>query len=100
MSFLLKSIGVNINTSPVLDLRTKGGSNIIGDRSFSKYPKIVSKIGDYCIEYFRENSIGCVMKHIPGHGLAKVDSHHYTPIINKSLIYFGNDKRYPTQQSY
>ena len=36
------SIGVNINTSPVLDLRIKGSSNIIGDRSFSRNPKIVS----------------------------------------------------------
>ena len=51
-SYLLKSIGVNINTVPVLDLRVEGASNIIGDRSFSKDPKIVSKIGDYCIQYF------------------------------------------------
>ena len=49
-SYLLKSIGVNINTVPVLDLRIKGSSNIIGDRSFSSNPKIVSKIGDYCIK--------------------------------------------------
>ena len=84
-SYLLKSIGVNINTVPVLDLRVKGSSNIIGDRSFSKNPKIVSKIGDYCIEYFRNNGIGTVIKHIPGHGLAKVDSHHFTPVINKRL---------------
>tara|TARA_B100001057_G_scaffold64840_1_gene58584 strand:+ start:289 stop:1236 length:948 start_codon:yes stop_codon:yes gene_type:complete len=82
-SHLLKSIGVNINTSPVLDLRVSGASSIIGDRSFSKNPKIVSKIGDYCIKYFHENGIGTVMKHIPGHGLAKVDSHYFTPIINK-----------------
>ena len=72
-SYLLKSIGANINTSPVLDLKNKGASNIIGDRSFSKDPKIVSKIGDYCIDYFHENGIGTVIKHIPGHGLAKVD---------------------------
>ena len=84
-SYLLKSIGVNINTVPVLDLRVKGSSNIIGDRSFSKNPKIVSKIGDYCIQYFKNNGIGTVIKHIPGHGLAKVDSHHFTPVINKRL---------------
>ena len=41
-SYLLKLIGVNINTAPVLDLRLKGSSNIIVDRSFSKNPKIVS----------------------------------------------------------
>ena len=78
-SFLLKSIGVNINTLPVLDLRVKGSSSIIGDRSFSKDPKIVSQIGDICINNFHSNNIGTVIKHIPGHGLAKVDSHELTP---------------------
>jgi len=86
-SYLLKLIGVNLNTSPVLDLRVKGASNIIGDRSFSKDPKIVSKIGDYCINFFHKNKIGTVIKHIPGHGLASVDSHNFTPLINKDNKY-------------
>ena len=84
-SHLLKLIGANINTLPVLDLRVKGASNIIGDRSFSKNVNTVSKMGDLCIELFKENSIGTVIKHIPGHGLAKVDSHNFTPIVNKSI---------------
>ena len=86
-SFLLKSIGANINTLPVLDLRSKGSSSIIADRSFSKDPKIVSKIGDICINSFHLNNIGTVIKHIPGHGLAKVDSHKLTPLVNKNLKY-------------
>ena len=86
-SYLLRSIGANINTAPVLDLRINGASNVIGDRSFSADPKIVSRIGDYCIEYYHENGIGTVIKHIPGHGLAKVDSHNFTPIINKKINY-------------
>ena len=86
-SYLLRSIGANINTSPVLDLRVKGASNIIGDRSFSADPKIVSKIGNHCIQYYHENGIGTVIKHIPGHGLAKVDSHKFTPIISKKKNY-------------
>ena len=86
-SFLLKSIGANINTLPVLDLRSKGSSSIIADRSFSKDPKIVSKIGDICINNFHLNKIGTVIKHIPGHGLAKVDSHKLTPLVNKNLKY-------------
>ncbi len=86
-SHLLKSLGININTVPVLDLRIKGASNIIGDRSFSNNPKIVSKLGDICIQYFKENRIGTVIKHIPGHGLAKVDSHKFTPFVNKKLSY-------------
>ena len=84
-SYLLSQLGININTVPVLDLRYKSGSNIISDRSFSKNPRVVSKIGDICIKNFKQNSIGTVIKHIPGHGLAKVDSHYFTPTINKSL---------------
>ena len=84
-SHLLKLIGANINTLPVLDLRVKGASNIIGDRSFSSNVSTVSKMGDLCIKLFKENSIGTVIKHIPGHGLAKVDSHNFTPIVNKSI---------------
>ncbi len=88
-SYLLKLLGVNINTIPVLDLRVKGASKIIGDRSFSKDPKIISKIGDYCIQYLHENGIGSIIKHIPGHGLAKVDSHYFTPIIEKNEKYLS-----------
>ena len=86
-SLLLKLIGANINTLPVLDIRSKGSSSIIGDRSFSKNPKIVSKIGDICIKLFHSQKIGTVIKHIPGHGLAKVDSHKLTPSVKKNLKY-------------
>jgi len=85
----LKLIGVNLNTVPVLDLRLKGSSSIIGDRSFSHDPKVVSRIGDICIENFHKNKIGTIMKHIPGHGLAKVDSHKLTPTIKQNLKYLS-----------
>ena len=85
----LKLIGVNLNTIPVLDLRLKGSSSIIGDRSFSHDPKVVSRIGDICIENFHKNKIGTIMKHIPGHGLAKVDSHKLTPTIKQNLKYLS-----------
>ncbi len=90
-SFILSSLGININTVPVLDLRYKGSSKIIGNRAFSKNPTVVSNIGEICIKSFRDNSIGTVIKHIPGHGLAKVDSHCFTPTINKSLSFLKNN---------
>ncbi len=94
-SYLLKQIGVNINTLPVLDLRIKGSSNIIGDRSFSENKEIVSKVGDICIDLFNQNSIGTVIKHIPGHGLAKVDSHNFTPVVDKSINYLIKNDFFP-----
>jgi len=83
--YLMHKIGVNINTVPILDVRHKKSHNIIGDRSFSTNPKIVSKVGDFCIKEFHKNNIGTVIKHIPGHGLAKVDSHKATPLIKDKL---------------
>ena len=94
-SYLLKLIGVNINTVPVLDLRVKGSSNVIGDRSYSQNKNTVSKMGSLCIKLFHENSIGTIIKHIPGHGLAKVDSHNFTPIVKKSLKYLNINDFYP-----
>jgi|TARA_B110000967_G_C18847249_1_gene542642 beta-N-acetylhexosaminidase len=90
-SHLLRLIGANINTLPVLDLRSNDASNVIGDRSFSNEVKIVSKIGNLCINYFHKNKIGTIIKHIPGHGLAKVDSHKQTPTIKKNLSYLNKN---------
>ena len=87
ISYLLRTLGINTNTVPVLDVRRLKSHNIIGDRSYSSNKKIVSKIGDICIEKFHKNRIATIMKHIPGHGLAKFDSHKKLPIINQKLDY-------------
>ena len=87
ISYLLRLLGININTVPVLDLRRNNGHNIIGDRSYSTKINVISKISDICINKFHNNRIGTVIKHIPGHGLSKVDSHINLPIINKNLSY-------------
>ena len=64
-------------------------------KCFSKNKNIVSKMGDLCIKLFHENSIGTVIKHIPGHGLAKVDSHNFTPTVKKSIKYLKKNDFYP-----
>ncbi len=87
ISYLLNLLGININTVPNLDLRRKLSHKIIGDRSFSSNRKVVSLIGDLCIKLFKDNGISCVIKHIPGHGLAKVDSHKSLPTVNKPMKY-------------
>jgi len=87
MSYVLNSIGANINTVPVLDLRRNFSSKIIGDRSYSYNKKIINNIGNICIDLFHQNRIGTVIKHIPGHGLAKKDTHFKLPYINNNLRY-------------
>ena len=86
VSSILKNLGININTVPVLDVRRKKSHNIIGSRSFSENPKIVSYLGNLCTELYKKNKIATVMKHIPGHGLSKFDSHHKTSIIKEKKI--------------
>ena len=94
ISYLLKTLGININSVPVLDIRRVKSHNIIGDRSYSSNKKIVSKIGDICIEKFHQNRIATIIKHIPGHGLAGSDSHKKLPIINHRIEYLiKNDFR-------
>ena len=86
---ILKKVGININTVPILDVRRKKAHNIIGNRSFSENPLHVSKLGSLCIDFYTKNKIATVIKHIPGHGLSKCDSHFKTPIIKankKELI--------------
>ena len=83
---ILKRVGININTVPVMDVRRKNSHNVIGNRSFSTDPTIVTKIGKLCINLYNKNKIATVIKHIPGHGLAKCDSHYNLPVIKTKKI--------------
>ena len=95
ISYLLREIGVNINTLPVLDIRRKNANLIISDRSFSNNPKIVKKIGSLFIAKLHKNKIATVIKHIPGHGLAKSDSHTSTPKVKNNLKYLIKNDFFP-----
>jgi len=87
----LLNFGININTSPVLDLHQKKTHKIIGNRSYSENPITVNKLGQACVKFYKENKIGTVIKHIPGHGKANTDSHAKLPVINETLKVLKND---------
>ena len=78
---ILKDIGININTVPVLDVLRKDTSKVIGARSFSNNSNAVKKLGIACITQYNFNKIGTVIKHIPGHGCASSDSHLKLPKV-------------------
>ena len=82
---ILRELGINVNTVPVLDVLRKNTNKIIGNRSFSTNPYIVKKLGQICIDQYKKNKIGTVIKHIPGHGCSKIDSHIKLPKIKLSL---------------
>ena len=81
LSKILLKIGININTTPVLDLLKKNTHKVIGDRSYSNNPQIVNELGKLCVNFYRKNKIATVIKHIPGHGGANLDSHFKLPKI-------------------
>ena len=80
---LLKDVGININTVPVLDLLYPDTNKIIGSRSYSKIPEVVNILGKFCVNEYKKRKIGTVIKHIPGHGSSLIDSHKQLPIITK-----------------
>ena len=89
VSEILKKTGININTAPVLDVYRSGSHKIIGNRAYSEDPNVVKNIGNICIKLFEKNKIATVIKHIPGHGLSKTDSHFDLPVVKskkKDLI--------------
>ena len=81
---LLKNIGFNINTIPVLDVLRRNSSKVIGSRSFSNKKEIVKILGDITVRECHKNKIISVIKHIPGHGCATKDSHYFLPKVNFS----------------
>jgi len=81
----LRNLGININTSPVLDLYESKAHKIIGNRSYSANPVIVNELGVLCTKIYKKNKIATVIKHIPGHGKANTDSHFTLPVVKTNL---------------
>tara|TARA_X000001036_G_scaffold439189_1_gene489414 strand:+ start:1347 stop:2291 length:945 start_codon:yes stop_codon:yes gene_type:complete len=80
----LKKIGVNINTIPVLDVLRNNTSKVLNNRIFSNKKEIIKKLGKITVKQCHSNKIITVIKHIPGHGCSRSDSHLYTPKVNLS----------------
>ncbi|WP_346913078.1 beta-N-acetylhexosaminidase [Clostridium sp.] len=81
----IKSLGVNLDFAPVLDVNSNPNNPVIGVRAFSDDPEIVKKMGTEVYKGLRSTGILGVGKHFPGHGDTDVDSHVGVPVINKSL---------------
>lgn len=77
MAQTMKSVGINFDFAPVLDVNVNPDNPIIGklDRSFSADPKVVSQDAYIFAKAFHANRIACSYKHFPGHGSSKTDTH-------------------------
>ena len=81
----LRKVGVTINCAPVLDVAEPGTHEVIGSRAYSSDPARVAEFGRVVCEAFKAGGVAPVVKHIPGHGRARVDSHLELPIVSASL---------------
>ena len=80
----LRSVGVHINFSPVLDVNSNPRNPIIGVRSFGSDPATVTKMGLALMNGFKAAGIIPIVKHFPGHGDTSLDSHYSVPVVNAS----------------
>ncbi|MCQ2588035.1 MAG: glycoside hydrolase family 3 protein [Treponema sp.] len=78
----IKSMGINMNFAPTIDLFSNHNSSIIGTRSFGDDPDKSGMLGIYYAEGSKAAGVIPTVKHFPGHGDTEVDSHGRLPVIN------------------
>ena len=81
LALMLNEVGVNVDCLPMLDVRQPGATDIVGDRALGSEPMQVAALGRAILDGLHSAGVLGVIKHIPGHGRALVDSHHELPIV-------------------
>ena len=81
LGLLLNEVGVNVDCLPMLDVRQPGATDIVGDRALGSDPMQVSALGRAILDGLHSAGVLGVIKHMPGHGRALVDSHKELPIV-------------------
>ncbi|MEA3081690.1 MAG: beta-N-acetylhexosaminidase [Sphingomonadales bacterium] len=84
LGLMLRSAGINVDALPLLDVRQPGASDIIGDRALGSEPMQVAALGRAVLDGLASVGVVGIVKHIPGHGRALVDSHNELPIVTSS----------------
>ncbi len=78
----LGRLGITVDCAPVLDAPGPGADPIIGERAFAAAPETVATLGRAAVEGLLAGGVLPVIKHIPGHGRALVDSHKALPVVD------------------
>ncbi|MCR5876042.1 beta-N-acetylhexosaminidase [Phenylobacterium sp. J426] len=81
----LAQLGINVDCVPVLDVPDPQGHEIIGDRAYGDTPEDVALLGRAACEGLIAGGVLPVVKHIPGHGRARADSHLELPVVEASF---------------
>ncbi len=81
----LHALGINVDCLPVADIRHPDGHGIIGDRAYGEDPETVAGLAKCATDGLMNGGVLPVLKHIPGHGRARADSHEDLPVVETSL---------------
>lgn len=93
----LSALGVNADFAPDVDVNNNPANPIIGVRSFSDDPQMVSEHGREFVKALNESGVISTLKHFPGHGDTDTDSHTGLPCINKSYEELKQNELIPFQ---
>ena len=85
IALTVAEVGITVDALPLLDVRQDGASDIMGDRTLGADPMRVAALGRATLEGLAEGGVVGIVKHMPGHGRAMVDSHLALPIVNANL---------------
>ncbi len=80
----LSPLGITVNCLPVLDVGRETTHDAIGDRAYGSDPDQVADLAGAAARGLQDGGVIPVVKHMPGHGAAIVDSHHDLPVIEDS----------------
>jgi beta-N-acetylhexosaminidase len=81
----LAAVGVDVDCWPLADVPVAGADAVIGERALGTNPDKVAALAGSVAEGLRDGGVLPVVKHIPGHGRAMVDSHHHLPVVDADL---------------
>nr|AEH57204.1 putative N-acetlyhexosaminidase [Prochloron didemni P1-Palau] len=81
----LIAVGINVNCAPVLDCPIPDADQVIGERAYSSSPQEIITLAKAAIAGYQAGGVIPVIKHIPGHGRALVDSHEALPVVDASV---------------
>jgi beta-N-acetylhexosaminidase len=82
LAALLRDLGITVDCLPLVDVRDPDGHDIIGDRAYGAEPMKVAALGAATLAGLRAGGVCGVIKHIPGHGRARADSHLELPVVD------------------
>ena len=81
IALTLAEVGITVDALPLLDVRQDGASDIMGDRTLGAEPMRVAALGRAMLEGLAAGGVVGIVKHMPGHGRALVDSHLDLPVV-------------------